>query len=426
MKKFLLGLSFLCLGQNAYSKIDSLSLIFKADHKDWIYKVGEKPVFAVEVFNNGKPVDRMKIKYIIGPEKMPAIQTDSASISKSSFVLPSHTMKNPGFLRYTVTAEVNGTKIKGLITAAFSPEQIIPTIELPNDFNEFWESAKKSLAKIPLDSKVELMAAYSTETVNVYQVSFQNINQSRIYGMLSVPKKAGKYPAVLKVPGAGVRAYKGDVVLASKGVITLEIGIHGIPVNLNPEVYKNLSTGPLLGYPSLNLDNKDLYYYKRVYLGCVRALDFLVAHEFYDGKNLAVYGGSQGGALSIITAALDPRIKCLGVFYPALSDVTGYLYQRAGGWPNFFNATYVANNKKPEKLTTVKYYDVVNFAKQLEVPGFFSWGFNDETCPPTSMYAAYNSIKSPKELAIYKETGHGTVAEQRLIMEAWLLSKLKE
>lgn len=65
----------------------------------------------------------------------------------------------------------------------------------------------------------------------------------------------------------------------------------------------------------------DHYYYKRVYMGCVRAVDFIYSLPEFDGKNLAVNGGSQGGALSIITAGLDNRIKYLAAFYPALSDL---------------------------------------------------------------------------------------------------------
>lgn len=56
----------------------------------------------------------------------------------------------------------------------------------------------------------------------------------------------------------------------------------------------------------------------------------------FDGENLIVYGGSQGGALAIVTAALDPRIKGLVSFYPALCDLNGYVHGRAGGWPHLF------------------------------------------------------------------------------------------
>jgi cephalosporin-C deacetylase-like acetyl esterase len=67
----------------------------------------------------------------------------------------------------------------------------------------------------------------------------------------------------------------------------------------------------------------------------------------------------------------------------------------------------------------------INFAKRIKVPGFYSWGFNDETCPPTSMYASYNSIAAPKELFLALETGHFTYPEQNEKMTIWLVGKLK-
>jgi cephalosporin-C deacetylase-like acetyl esterase len=246
-----------------------------------------------------------------------------------------------------------------------------------------------------------------------------------LYGILCVPKKEGKYPALLQVPGAGVRAYGGDIATADKGVITFQIGIHGVPVDMNPTVYTDLGSSALSGYWNYNMDDKDRFYYKRVYLGCIRANDFLTSLPQYDGSNLAVVGGSQGGALSIITAALDPRIKSLGALYPALSDVTGYLFDRAGGWPHYFDKTNRSWNEKKDKLSTLSYYDVVNFARRVKVPGYYSWGYNDETCPPTSMYAAYNVISGPKELYLALDTGHWTYPEQGEKMNAWLLSRLK-
>ena len=271
-----------------------------------------------------------------------------------------------------------------------------------------------------------LLPERSTENVNVYHVSLQTTRQGgRLFGILCVPKKEGKYPALLKVPGAGVRPYQGDVANAERGIITFEIGIHGVPVNMDVSVYNNLSSGALAGYPNINLDDKDRYYYKRVYIGCIRANDFLVNLPQYDGLNLAVTGGSQGGALSIVTAALDTRVKYLAAAYPALSDVTGYLKGRAGGWPHLFNDANLPFNNKKEKIETAGYYDVVNFARLLKVPGIYTWGFNDETCPPTSMYASYNVITAPKELMLAQETGHWTYPEQLEKLNTWLWSKLR-
>ena len=397
------------------------------DHNNWTYHPGEKARFSGTVLKDGNPLKNVKVFYEIGPEKMDVVKKDSMNLPDGKFVIEGGTMTTAGFLRCIVMAEVNGKRYRGLATAAFDPEKIMPAAENPSDFAKFWDQAKADLSKIPIDARMVLLPERCTENVNVYHVSLQNFRPgSRLYGILCVPKKEGKYPALLKVPGAGIRPYNGDIAMAEKGIITFEIGIHGIPVNLPLDVYNNLAAGALNGYQNVNLDDRDRYYYKRVYLGCVRANDFLVNFPQFDGTNLAVTGGSQGGALSIITAALDPRVKSLGAFYPALSDLTGYLKGRAGGWPHLFDKNNLSFNNKKEKIETSQYYDVVNFARLLKVPGMYSWGFNDEVCPPTSMYAAYNVITAPKSLYLSLETGHWTYPEQNEVVNNWLLTQLQK
>jgi cephalosporin-C deacetylase-like acetyl esterase len=138
-----------------------------------------------------------------------------------------------------------------------------------------------------------------------------------------------------------------------------------------------------------------------------------------------VTGGSQGGALSIVTAALDKRVTCLSAFYPALSDMTGYLHGRAGGWPHLLNSRNQATTNKPEKIRTIQYYDVVNFAKHINVPGFYSWGYNDNTVPPTSVFAAVNSIKAPKTIAITPIAGHWRFAETNEESLDWIKKQMR-
>jgi cephalosporin-C deacetylase-like acetyl esterase len=123
---------------------------------------------------------------------------------------------------------------------------------------------------------------------------------------------------------------------------------------------------------------------------------------------------------------LDSRVKYLAAFYPALSDITGYLKGRAGGWPHYFDPNNLATNNTKEKVATIAYYDVVNFARQLKAPGYYSWGFNDEVCPPTSMYAAYHEIKAPKQLFLALETGHWTYREQDEKLGNWLQEQLRK
>ncbi len=403
-----------------------VKVIIAPDHSNWIYRTNEQVKFNVTVLQYGNPLKNVKVKYEVGPERMTPDKSDSLMLTDGKLIIDGGSMKTPGFLRCIVTAEVNGKRYRNLSTVGVDPGDIKPVAENPADFVQFWDKAKADQAKIPMDARMTLIPERSTETVNVYQVNLQSYRAgSRLYGILCVPKKEGKYPALLRVPGAGIRPYTGDIATAEKGMITLEIGIHGIPVNMDMNLYSNLAGGALSGYQAFNLEDRDRYYYKRVYLGCVRANDFLIGLPQFDGINLGVTGGSQGGALSIVTAALDKRVKFLGAYYPALSDLTGFLAGRAGGWPHLFNKDNINTESAKDRIKTTGYYDVVNFARLITVPGMYSWGFNDETCPPTSMYAAYNVISAPKSLFLSVETGHWNYPEQRENMDSWLQKQLK-
>jgi cephalosporin-C deacetylase len=411
---------------NAQPVEQFVKVVVAPDHNNWEYKMGEAVRFTVSVLQNGNLVKNATVRYELGPEKMPATKKDSLVVASGTLSIESEGMKTPGFLRLTAYAYVNGKQYRGLATAGFEPAKITPTVPLPQDFVAFWNKAKTELAQVPLNARMTLLPERTTEKVSVYHVNIQNYGNSRVYGILCVPKAPGKYPAILRVPGAGIRPYNGDIGTAEKGFITLEIGIHGIPVTMDPAVYTSLGQGALSGYWNYNMDNRDRFYYKRVYLGCVRANDFIVSLPEYDGTHLGVTGGSQGGALSIVTAALDTRVKYLAAFYPAISDVTGYLHGRAGGWPHYFDRNNGPINNIKEKTETIPYFDVVNFARQLKTPGHYSWGFNDETCPPTSMYASYNEIKAPKQLYLALETGHWTYPEQNEKLGTWLQEQLKK
>ncbi|GHS92252.1 cephalosporin deacetylase [Bacteroidia bacterium] len=396
------------------------------ERDNWTYKTGEKVKFLIEVAKKDVLMKNIELRYEISEDMMPARESKTITLKDGKETVDAGTMKTSGFLRCLAYVKYNGREYEGRGTAGFDPGKIQPTTTLPADFTDFWNKAKTENEKIPLDPLLTLLPDRCTDKVNVYQVGIQNYRWgSRIYGILCVPKAPGKYPAVLKVPGAGIRPYGGDVNNAAKGLIILEIGIHGIPVNLPANVYNELSTGALSGYQLFNLDDRNDYYYKRVYLGCVRAVDYIFTMTEFDGKNIVVTGGSQGGALSIVTAGLDPRIKGLAAFYPALADLTGYTEGRAGGWPHMFRNADKKDPTTARKIENSKYYDVVNFARQIKVPGFYSFGYNDMACPPTSMYSAYNVITAPKELMLVEETAHWTYPEQWDDAWKWIFEKIK-
>ena len=414
-------LTAISLNLSSQAGTQLVKVIVSPDHKDWTYKVNETAKFSVQVLKYGNLLENVTIDYETGPEMMPSVKKEGIILQNGKIEF-SGSMKVPGFYRVRVWAVVDGRRYEGLATAGFEPEKIQPTIKDPADFDSFWSNAIAEARKLNLDPRITLLPERCTSEANVYHVSFQNdAFGSRIYGMLAIPKKAGKYPAILRVPGAGIRPYSGDSRTAALGFITLEIGIHGIPVNLDLQVYMDLNGGALAAYNNIRMNDRNTFYYKRVYLGCVRAVDFIYTLPEFNGTDIAVTGGSQGGALTIVTAGLDKRIKYAAAMYPALCDNTGYLNKRAGGWPHYFRDA----EPKPGEVETLGYYDVVNFARRITVPGYYTWGYNDLTCPPTSMYSAYNVITAPKELVIFQETGHWSFMEETEALNIWLAKKLK-
>ena len=397
------------------------------DRADWSYATSAPARFRVSVVRDGHSLAGTPVKVACGPEMMPPWSERSVSAGAEALLVDGGTLKEPGFLRCVATTTVDGRDYRAVGTAAYAPERIEPAVESPADFDAFWAEAKEALAKLPVDARLTPKPELSTGKVDVFHVSLQNVGSdakgaSRFYGILAVPKAEGRFPALMNPPGAGARPYRGLVDVAERGYITLQVGIHGIPVDLPQEVYDGLLAGAFntgRGYAAFNLDDRDRYYYRRVYLGCLRANDFLVSHPKWDGKNLTVTGGSQGGALTITTAGLDPRVTALAPYYPALSDMAGYLKGRAGGWPHIFRDEK-EGHRTPAKIRTASYYDVVNFARRVKAPGLYSWGWNDEVCPPTSTHAVYNVVTAPKELLLTVETGHNTVPEETAKVDRWI------
>lgn len=432
MKKILALLITLCLFSQGFSQPPPdhqwIEIVISPNHSDWTYKVGEEAEFQVTVLKSNVALRDITIHYTMGPERMDPQVSHDVLLTTGSVLLKAGSLDEPGFLRCEVSVEYDGKTYRAWATAGFEPEKITATVELPEDFNTFWSEAIEENNKLPLDTKMTLIPDRCTENVNVYHVSLQNWKRgARLYGILSVPKKEGKYPAVLKVPGAGIRSYYGDPQFAEDGIISFEIGIHGISVIMPQQNYDDLLAGWNNHYWNNGIEDKDDYFYKRVYLGCIKANDFLTSLPQWDGKNLGVMGSSQGGALSIITAGLDKRVTCAAPVHPAMCDMTGYLHGRAGGWPH-----YLQDESKWERaahadiVETLSYYDGVNFAKQITAPVWFSFGYNDNVVPPTSIFAAYNSIKSPKEKFLALESAHWVYPEQQQAQRAWIMKMLKK
>ena len=376
----------------------------------WTASRGEKVSFGVTLENCNVPADG-ELEYFISEDMMPARKSGHVKLRKGRATIDAGTMRAPGFLRCeAVYTGPDGRRYSGLGTIGFDPDSIVPATENPADFDTFWEETLRYARECGLNSKMELLPGRCTPTVDVYRVSFSVFHRnSRIYGMLAVPRGKKTMPAVVMYPGAGVHVIGPAIDIAERcGAMTLSIGIHGIPVDLDPEVYRNLDWGALQGYFMHKIHARDQYYYKRVVAAAAVAVDFVASLPECNGC-IAAYGGSQGGFLAIASAALNPAVKMLAAHFPALSDHAGYLKGRAGGWPAILRDEW---NRTPAIINTLKYYDTVNFARRLSVPGFYTYGYNDLTCPPTSVCAAFNVITAPKKFFVVPTTMHYTFTEQ--------------
>ena len=398
------------------------------DHADWLYKVGEKARVEVSFYLYGMPQD-VEVNYGIGQDMLPDSSRGKVKLRNGRATIDMGTMKKPGFLDLRLSAVVAGKTYQHHVKVGFSPEQLKPYTQDPADFDTFWQKNIEEARKTPVSVSSKRVAAYSTDDFDCYLLKLRTDNRHSIYGYLTKPKASGKYPVVLCPPGAGIKTIKEpmrNTYYAKNGFIRLEMEIHGLNPEMTEEQFKEISTAfsGENGYVENGLDNRDNYYMKHVYTACVRAIDYLTSLPEWDGRNVFVQGGSQGGALSIVTAALDKRVTACVANHPALSDMAGYAEKgRTGGWPHLNRENQMLT---PQKIETLRYYDVVNFARRLTCPVYLTWGYNDNTCPPTTSYIVWNLITAPKESLVTPINEHWTTPDTNYGQMLWLKGKMKE
>lgn len=435
MKKMLLAFALMLMNvliasAENYPYRSDLLWVTVPDHADWLYKTGEDAIIELQLYRYGIPQDGVTVSYTLAVDMLNPSEAGSVVLKNGRTKVNIGTMKQPGFKDCVFGVEIDGRKYNHHVKVGFSPEKLQPATKLPVDFDDFWDKELKSLAKVPLKYTIKPIPAYSTDKIDCYLVKLDVTSRGQaIYGYLTRPKADGKYPVVLCPPGAGVKTIKEPMrrkYYAEEGCIRFEIEIHGLNPELDASTFKEISNAfnsRENGYLSNGLETRENYYMKRVYLGCVRAIDFLTSLPAWDGKNVAVQGGSQGGALAIVTAGLDKRVTACVANHPALSDMIGYAVGGTGGYPHFSNGKNITLTKS--MINTLAYYDVVNFARKITCPVRLTWGYNDNTCPPTTSYMVYNVMDCPKEALITPINEHWTTEETEYGHLKWILKQLK-
>ena len=328
-----------------------------------------------------------------------------------------HKVTAPGFYRITAHLEIDGKKsAPTAFTLGYEPEKIAHASSARPDFKAFWDKNLAELAMVEPRYSLVLVTNQCTATLNLYEVRMRSLGDVTVGGHYLVPKKPGKYPAVVRFLGysSGPNIPERDNGFCIRYVASTR----GQGV-MKPEN----SYGDWMAY---RLDSRDDYYYRGAYLDTVRAIDFVCSRPEVDQSRIAVEGGSQGGTLSYVCAALDRRVSFCIPTIPGFCDIPNFIALTQ--WPGSVYRNYLATNDKGVTkeimYDMLTYYDVKNFAPWITCPVYMGVGLQDPICPPRTNFAPYNLLKCEKRYAIYPETGHG-VRMRDFLPKAygWLLEK---
>jgi cephalosporin-C deacetylase-like acetyl esterase len=375
------------------------------DRADAVYAKNDPIHFNIKVLSDDAPAAG-SVNYVISNDGAQTLKSGALDLQDGAAGVL-YTQAAPMIVRCTVSFTPAGEKpVSGMAAAAVAPFEIQPTATMPDDFEAYWNAQKAELAKVPMNAQLTPVAV-KTPGVEVYDITLDNVNGAHVHGYFGKPKGDGPFPAILQIPGAAVApASKGYAeVMAARGFLAMAISVHDLPNDQSPEFYKEQYAGALRAYYLQGRENRDTYYFHRTIIGNVRAIDFLTSQPNWDKQHMIVNGSSQGGGMTLITTGLDARVTAGAANVPALCDHSGRNFGRPSGWPQL--APPGTDGKlDPEILQVSRYYDAVNFARRIKVPLVFGVGLIDTTCPPTTVFSAYNVVQSPKKIDIAPLMAH--------------------
>jgi cephalosporin-C deacetylase len=387
-----------------------------ADRPDALYGIGETVVFTLMVTHHGEPVGPLEIEWTLTKDGVAPVRTGRVKLEQGRARI-SGKLDEPGFLQCRVVAEIGGTKLTALGGAGVAPLEIKPSAPAPADFDAFWQAKKQALAMVPVNARLTAVKS-PRDGLETYDLQADSVG-APVSGYFARPIGAAprSLPAILTVHGAGVRSagLTGAAGWAREGMLALDINAHGLPNGRDADFYTGLAAGELKDYRKEGIASRESVYFLGMFLRLVRAIDFLTAQPEWDGRTVIVYGSSQGGAQAIAAAGIDSRVSYFVAGVPAMCDHTGGLAGRIAGWPKFITT---GQTPSADVVAAIKYYDAVNFAALAKAPGFFTVGFIDTTCPPTSVYAAYNALSASKQIFNDITSGHTNTPAASAAMRA--------
>lgn len=307
----------------------------------------------------------------------------------------------------------------------------LPPRTEPADFDAFWQTTLADARAHPLNATFEKVD-YGLTIIDTYDVTYSGYGGQPIKGWFLLPRQhSGNLPCVVEYIGyGGGRGFATNWLFwPSMGFAVLVMDTRGQGSNWQngdtPDLQPDGANPHYPGFMTQGILLPKTYYYRRVFIDAVRAIETARAHSAVDSKRVAVTGGSQGGGIALAAAGLVPDLAACLPDVPFLCH-----YRRAteivDSHPYQEIARYcMAHRDKIETVfSTLAYFDGVNFAARAKAPAFFSVGLMDEICPPSTVFAAYNHYAAQKDIRLYTYNHHEGGGQHHSVEKARYLQAL--
>lgn len=298
--------------------------------------------------------------------------------------------------------------------------QVYPgTNPRPADLDSYWDTALAALETH--DPQVSMTpAAFQTPGAACFDLWFTGTGGSRIHAKYLRPIRAkGPHPAILHFHGytGSSGAWVDHLPWVGAGYSLFALDVRG-----QGGESEDLSRfrGPTFKGHIIRglLDGPEHLFYRDVFLDTVLLARIAMNQGEVDPERVYATGWSQGGALTIACAALEPRIARIAPVYPFLSDYKRVWEMDLGcdayeELTHFFRRFDPTHAREVEMFTVLGYIDIQFLAPRVTASVLWGLGLMDTTCPPSSQFACYNKLSNTasKEMAIYPDFAHEIIAE---------------
>ena len=281
----------------------------------------------------------------------------------------------------------------------------------PDDFDEFWADTLAETRSFDLAVSVE---AHETGllTIDVYDITFSGFNGQPVKAWLRVPAGAtGPLPTVVQFVGygGGRGAAHENLLWASAGYAHFQMDTRGQGSSWSSgETADAHGSGPQSpGFLTRGIESPHSYYYRRVFMDAVRAVDAARSLPVVDSERIVVFGRSQGGGIALATAALVPGLAGVVPLVPFLCDFRrASVMTNSDPYSEIGRYLAVHRTRVTQSHSTLEYFDGVNFAKRAMAPAWFSTALMDPVCPPSTVFGAFNNYAGQKEITVWPYNGH--------------------